>query len=71
MIDQLRGFIESKLTQCAEKHDIYQMRLIKQEAFGACNFALTVTKDPRIVDMWEDEYDPVFESIIQEEAKNV
>lgn len=54
MLDQLREFLNNKLKQCEGIYDRYRLQLIKSEAFGACNFCLTITKDNDVVELWEE-----------------
>lgn len=53
MLNQLKEFIDKKVAQCEGIYDRHQLQLIKSEAFGACNFTLTVTKDNEVVELWE------------------
>lgn len=54
MLDQLKEFLDNKLKQCEGVYDRYRLKLLKSEAFGACNFCLTVTKDNDVVELWEN-----------------
>lgn len=54
MLEQLREFLDKRLKDCEDINDRYRLQLIKSEAFGACNFCLTVTTNNDVVELWEE-----------------
>lgn len=64
MLNELKVFLDNKLKQCEGIYDRYRLQLIKSEAFGACNFLLTVSKDNSVVELWE-EYRPKFDDCME------
>lgn len=62
MLEKLRAFLDDKLDECHGLLGKQRLQFVEREAFGACNFALTLTEDDAVIQLWE-EYKKKFDAM--------
>lgn len=65
MLEKLRAFLDSQIEECQGLLGEQRLKFIERESFGACNFALILTEDDEVIQLWE-EYKKKFAALREE-----